>query len=263
MAPFNTHFLIAERIWPEVKTMIPWPISGNKILYGQFCFGSVAPDVDKLSPTLTQKDTHFFDRSGPWDLMASHRSAVLVQREAEFFGRPFAQLSPQAQAFALGYLCHLCVDEVSKYMWQHDTWAKFKDVGPGATFAALDETARQQLRDYPALAESLCAIEPLAVILHVPLEDLRTIWQGVCTFVRAEAVEAAYLALVDAFERPSPELRQQRQQDFQAKIELARQQIYHLNLEILVASSLARSRQRLAELIEGRAPEPGYPELIR
>ena len=256
MAPFNTHFLVAEKTWPELDG--PWQPH-----YGQFCFGSIAPDVDKLSPVLTQKDTHFFDRSGPWEMMASHRSAALIQQQAEFFDRPFAQLCPPAQAFALGYLCHLCVDEVSKHMWQKETWLKFKDVGPGPIFAALDEAARQQLRDYPVLAESLCAIEPLAVIPHIPLEALRTIWQGVCTFVRAEALEAAYLALVDAFERPSPELRQQRQQDFQAKIELARQQVYHLNLEILVASSLVRTRQRLAELIEGQSPEPGYPELIR
>ena len=72
MAPFNTHFLIAEKLWPELDG--PW-----QTYYGQFCFGCVAPDVDKLSSTLTQIDTHFFDLRLP-DLIShpSRRALGLV-----------------------------------------------------------------------------------------------------------------------------------------------------------------------------------------
>jgi hypothetical protein len=261
MAPFNTHFLIAETIWPEAKTLTTWPESGDKILYGQFCFGCVAPDVDKVSSALAQKDTHFFDRSGLWALMASHRSAALIQNQADFFRRPFDQLRSAEQAFALGYLCHLCVDEVSKAMWQSETWTHFKDIGPGPTFAALDEAAREQIKDYAALVQSLHAIEPLPVIPRIPLEDLVTVWQGVCQFVGAGTAEAEYLALVDVFDRPSPETRQQKQQDFRAKIDLARQQVHLLHLETLVEGGVAHSRRRLWELINDHVPKPGYPEI--
>lgn len=252
MAPFHTHFLVAEKLWPELDG--PWQPD-----YGQFCFGAVAPDVDKISPPLTQKDTHFFDRSTPWALMASHRSAALVQNQADFFRQPFAQLRPPEQAFALGYLCHLCVDEVSKSMWQSETWAHFKDIGPGPTFAALDEAARRQIKAYTALVHGLCAIEPLPVIPRIPLEDLVITWQGLCAFVQATTVEAEYLALVDLFDRPSPEVRQQKQQDFQAKIDLARQRVHLLHLETLVERGVAHSRRRIIELISGQTPEPGYP----
>ena len=57
--------------------------------------------------------------------------AMFIRRQNEFLARPFVQLKPEAQAFALGYLCHLCVDEVSKFMWGREVWQNFKDTGPG------------------------------------------------------------------------------------------------------------------------------------
>ena len=122
MAPFITHFLAAEKVWPEIKRAASWPNVDSTLLYGHFCFGCVAPDIDKISATLTQKDTHFFDRTTAWDLMSTHRSATFVNRQADFLYRPFPHLTPAEQAFALGYLCHLCVDEVSKYLWRESTW---------------------------------------------------------------------------------------------------------------------------------------------
>ena len=37
MAPFNTHFLIAEKIWPAVRAMVTWPATCNQNHYGQVC----------------------------------------------------------------------------------------------------------------------------------------------------------------------------------------------------------------------------------
>lgn len=261
MAPFNTHFLIAEKIWPDVKAMTTWPKPDNEIYYGQFCFGCVAPDVDKISARLAQKDTHFFDRTGQYELMASHRSATFIQQQADFLCQPFAQLKPVAQAFVLGYLCHLCVDEVSKLMWQRDTWIQFIDVGPGAAFASLDEAARQQIQDYPTIVQGLGSIEVLDVIPRIPMSDLETILQGVTNFAQAESTEDEYLALVDMFDRPTPAERQGKRQKFRATIDVARQQVGLFRLDTLVEAGLKRSRQRLAELIRDCTPEPGYPLL--
>lgn len=254
MAPFNTHFLIAEKIWPDLPG--PWQPD-----YGQFCFGCVAPDVDKVSPALTQKDTHFFDRTSDYELMASHRSAAFLKHQAEFLVRPFAQLSAEAQAFALGYLCHLCVDEVSKHLWRRETWLQFKDIGPGAAFAALDELVYWQIQNYEVIAEALCSVEPLNVIPRLPGHDLAYLLKSACHFARAETLEEEYLALVDMFDQPTPEEREQKQQLFRANIDLARRQTNFFSVETLIEASLSRSYSRLTDLIEGRVPEPSYPDL--
>lgn len=261
MAPFNTHFLIAEKIWPEIRAMVTWPTTYNQNYYGQFCFGCLAPDVDKLSPTLAQRDTHFFDRFGDYELMASHRSAAFLKHQAEFLCRPFAQLPPAAQAFALGFLCHLCVDEVSKHLWRRETWLQFKHIGPGPAFAALDELARQHTQNYPAIVAALGSIQILEVIPAIPRADLEAFWQGAYRFASATTLEEEYLALVDMFDRPTPEERRQKVESFRANITEARRLVDHLQLDTLVSAGLARSHSRLRDLIAGHRPEPGYPDL--
>jgi hypothetical protein len=254
LAPFNTHFLIAEKLWPELEG--PW-----QPYYGQFCFGCIAPDVDKASPVLTQKDTHFADRTGPWEMMASHRSAAFIEQQARFFTRPFPELEPAAQAFALGYLCHLCLDEVTKHMWQRDTWLHFRDIGPGPAFSALDEVVFQRINCYTCIVEGLHSMDVPDVIPRIPRVDLERLLQGLRCFVQGETIEAQFLALVDLFDRPNPEERRQRLENFRATIEAARQRVPIFRLDTLLAAGLSHSRRRLADLIAGRIPEPGYPEV--
>lgn len=254
MAPFNTHFLIAETIWPELAG--PW-----QPYYDQFCFGCIAPDVDKLAPGLTQKDTHFFDRTGDYECMASHRSVSFLARQADFLGQPFSELTAEAQAFALGYLCHLCVDEVSKHLWRRETWLQFKEVGPGPAFAALDELVRARIKNYPAITEALCALTIVEVIPCIPRPDMEAFWQGACNFARATTAEEEYLALVDMFDRPTPRQRQEKLASFRSHLDLARQQVHFFKVETLLRASLSHSRQRLADLIAGCMPEQGYPDL--
>lgn len=253
MAPFNTHFLIAEKIWPDLSTG-PWAAH-----YGQFCFGCVAPDVDKASSVLTQKDTHFFDRFGDYEAMASQRTAAFIAQQADFLRHPFAELPAEAQAFVLGYLCHLCVDEVSKHLWRRETWLKFHHVRPTSAFAALDELAWRCIQDYAAITRAFCEIEALPVIRHIALTDLEWMHQGVCRFVQAKSVEDEYLALVDMFDRPSATKRREVAARFRREIDAAREQVRFFQLEILVEAGALRSRERLADLIAERVPEPSYP----
>ena len=263
MAPFNTHFLIAEDIWPTVTAMTTWPELDNEVLYGQFCFGCVAVDVDKVSVRLSQKDTHFFDRTGQYEFMATHRSAAFIQQQATFLSRPFQELRPEAQAFALGYLCHLCVDEVSKFLWRHQTWLKFKDVGPGPAFAALDELARQRIQNYAAIAQALDSIRPLAIVPHIPMADLETTLQGIRNFVRAESVESEFLALVDMFDKPSPAERQRKRHSLRTTLDTARAQVHFFEFDSVIEASLTHSRRRLDELISGRPAHPDQPVMSR
>lgn len=261
MAPFNTHFLVAEKIWPTVRTITMWPETCQTILYGQFCFGCIAPDVDKASTTLSQRDTHFFDRYSQYELMASHRSATFLQRQPEFLKAPFSQLEPEAQAFILGYLCHLCVDEVSKYMWQRETWLHFLDIGPGPAFAALDEVARGQIHDYGAIVEGFAEVGVIDIIPVIPRTDLETTLIGARTFVEADTTEGEFLALVDMFDRPAPDVRRQKLEDFRANINTARVRTHWFNLETLVKASIDRTQQRFNDLVTGHMPQPDYPNL--
>jgi len=252
MAPFNTHFLIAEKVWPQLHG--PWQPH-----YGQFCFGCVAPDVDKASGSLTQKDTHFFDRTTDYELMATSRSAAFLQRQHEFLCCPFDELSPKKQVFVLGYLCHLCVDEVSKHMWRKPTWQQLNGVQIGAAFAAMDELARQQTQNYPAIIAGLRRIKVLNVIPPIPPADLTRMHQGVCNFVQAENVDGEYLALIDLFDRLTPEEREQRREQLCTQIDDARRLAKIFELDVLVPAATVRTFQRFDDLFAGRIPQPDYP----
>ncbi len=235
------------------------PVTGNSNHYGQFCFGCIAPDVDKASAVLTQKDTHFFDRTTAYDLMASHRSAAFFKHQADFLDGPFAGMPAEAQAFVLGYLCHLCVDEVSKHMWRREVWVKLKKVHPGATFAAIDEAAWQRIQKFPDIAEAVYAIEPLDVIPRIPLADLERMHKGACHFVWAKNVEAEFMALVDLFDTPTPAERRKKQQYLRTGLDTARRQVHFFEIDKLAKAAVAHSRRRITDLLAGRIPEPGYP----
>ncbi|MDM8528439.1 zinc dependent phospholipase C family protein [Anaerolineales bacterium HSG24] len=253
MAPFNTHFLIAEHVWSELDG--PW--SGD---YGPFCFGCVAPDVDKMSITLTQKDTHFFDRTDDYELMVTHRSATFLERQNQLLRSRFINLSASEQAFVLGYLCHLAVDEVSKHLWRWEgTWNKFRYVSIGLAFAALDEQARQQTHDYPRLVEAICAITPPTVLTHVSPTDLKAMFDGVCHFARAVDTKAEYTALLEMFWQSSSAEKRQKTARFQTEIKAVREQIHYLQLNRLVTMSITHSLQRLQALINDQSVTAGYP----
>ena len=262
MAPFNAHFLVAEQVWTDLFLSNKPANQTWRRHYGQFCFGCVACDVDKASKTLSQKDTHFYDRSTNYELMATSRSAAFLARQDQFLVRPFACLPPEAQAFVLGYLCHLCLDEVSKHLWRRRTWLKFWDLQPGSAFAALDETARSRIEDYEAIVTALHTTRPLDVIIPIPLFDLRRMLAGVQAFAAAETVEDEYLALVDLFNANLKESHRQRLlAQFQNEIDAARRKIRFFELDRLVSAGAAHSRRRISDLMTGRAPSPGYPNL--
>lgn len=254
MAPFIVHFLVAEQVWPYLPHLC-------RPYYGHFCFGCVAPDVDKVSVKITQKDTHFFDRTTAYELMATHRSAAFIRQQADFFDRPALNLPPDELTFALGYLCHLCVDEVSKYMWQRATWRAFDETGPGPAFAALDEYAKTKMASYPAVQRAIEKLTLPHIIPAISVADWQTFYSGVLTFVRADCTELEFLALVDMFDRPSIDSRRQWITAFRANINAARARVGVFELHKMVRSGKARTLQRVRELLAQQTPGPELPKL--
>lgn len=255
MAPFNTHLLIAEKIWPDLADG-PW-----REHYGQFCFGCVAPDVDKASQTLTQKDTHFFDRTNDYELMASARTAAFLARQGDFLKQPFSAMSAAEQAFVLGYLCHLCVDEVSKHMWRRETWQNFWPLRPTSAFAALDEVAWQQTEDYQAIREALAGLEAPDVIAPIPLADLQKMLRGVQAFAAAKSAVGEYTALLDLFMEATAHKREEYLECFRGELDTARQRVHAFQLETCVRAGVVHTQKRVAALLAGRRPQPDYPSL--
>lgn len=140
-------------------------------------------------------------------------------------------------------------------------WIQLKRVHPGATFAAIDEAARQRIQNFPAIAKSFCSVEVQDVIPRIPLADLERMLQGTCQFVQAPSIEEAFMALVDLFDQPTPEERQKKRQYLRRGLGLARQQAHFFTIDRVVDAAVAHSRQRLTDLIEGCIPEPGYPTI--
>ena len=254
MAPFNAHFAVAEKLWPQLDG--PW-----KSHYGQFCFGCVAPDVEKSSASLTQKETHFFDQTTDYELMVTHRSVAFINAQAEFLRQPFDELPPPEQAFALGYLCHLCVDEVSKDMWREETWHKFQqaNIGWGA-FSALDNWITAYIQDFDSLNRAVCRLQPLNIIPLIPLEDLRYFHKYICESRQAQSLVEKYQSLVKLVHSIKPADRQGLIDTILSELPVAEKLLHHFDVDKFLKASLHHSLSRLNSLIEGRRPMPGPPE---
>jgi hypothetical protein len=254
MAPYKTHFLVAERVWENLPG--PWQPH-----FDQFCFGCVAPDVDKISATLTQKDTHFYDRSTAWELMASHRTATFLECRNTFLCCPFGELSAADQAFALGYLCHLAVDEVSKWMWRRPVWKPFRNTGPGVAFAALDELAQSHIHDYSTIRTCFDRLKVVHIIPKIPKADLDAYVSGLRAFTQAQDVVVEYTALVKMFSQVPPAQQREAITAFELNIDEARQYVHIFQLDVMLEASIQRSQQRIEALLTDQTPEPGLPEI--
>ena len=107
MAPFLTHLVVGERVWKRLGGKCPAPDN-----YGDFLFGCLAPDVDKLCEGLEQGTTHFVakdsDNNYVWQ-----RSQRFLDNQRSFLRAPFDALEADEQAFVLGYLCHVATDEIT------------------------------------------------------------------------------------------------------------------------------------------------------
>jgi hypothetical protein len=256
MAPLNTHLLIAERLWPVVPG--PW-----QPYFGQFCFGCVVPDIDKLSPVLTQKSTHFFDPTDEEGLMFTHRSVTFIQQQAEFLRAPFAGLTPPEQAFALGYLCHLAVDEVSRALWDPAAYQRFREIGVSSLVAVstLDEIIWPYFRDYQGICRALYTVTPLAVIPGISMADLGRMQDYLFHFTQAETAEKAMALVLKMMYSTSQADFEQRLAAYHHERSLITTQIGYLQFDRVISAGLDHSHHRLAALIAGQVPQPGLPDL--
>lgn len=256
MAPFITHLKIAEVLWKELPAG-PWCEHA-----GQFYFGNLAPDVDKLSGTLKQSDTHFFDRRTDYELMVTRRTTTFLQTQARFMQRPFDALTPPEQAFALGYLCHLATDEVSRHQWRENIYTLLQryELRLLVVFSALDAWMRLRMQQEPTIVAALDTVSPPAQLIPtVPPADLLAMHRLVQRFMHAENPKAGFVAIIEDMFHIDPTEAAWRSSHFEEQYAVAEGLLHHFEPMELVERSLTHCRRRLENLFAGTVPEPGYP----
>jgi hypothetical protein len=146
-------------------------------------------------------------------------------------------------------------------MWQRATWRAFTEIGPSPAFAALDETAKTKMKNYPATVQSIETLTLPNAIPAISQADWQAFYRGVLSFVQAESTEQEFLALVDMFDQLPASRRKQRQTAFRANIDAARDIVGVFELQKMVTSAGERTLQRLEELLTHSAAVPELPKI--
>jgi hypothetical protein len=261
MAPLITHLWIAEQIWPLLAEQ--WGA-----FYGDFLFGNLAVDVDKFCPELEQETTHLVgkDETDGW---LTQRSRRFIDRQAELLRAPFSRLVPAEQAFVLGYLLHLAVDEATT--GRFEAFRAVYEEYPGA-FASnetisvvIDQTAVGFLRDRDgivmALEGSRVANGLVSFIPDPCLEAMRWI---VFPLIQKGGGIDAYIALVrrnSLWHRHGQNSEEPVDEDLEAKLAPYRQRLLDgqaealavarkFDIETVVSASIEHCQARLLELAD-------------
>ncbi len=103
MPPLNTHLIIGERVFPH--------LSLDETVYGPFLLGCLLVDVNGFT-NIDRRVTHFVGRleEDGTDAFTKSCSNFLSQLDG-LLRYTWDDLSPEARAFVIGYLCHLAADE--------------------------------------------------------------------------------------------------------------------------------------------------------
>lgn len=259
MAPFITHLVIAEHLWPLLAGQ--WPDA-----HGDFLAGNLAPDVDKFCPDLDQATTHLVGKDGT-DAWLTQLSRRFIDRPTEVLRAPFPDLAPSEQAFALGYLCHLAADEATAARYQ--TYRQSREARSGlllpneAMGVVIDETAAGLLPDRDKIVATLeNSRMPTALLPSVPALCLAAMRWIVFPFIGEGGGFAAYLGLVrrnSLWQRHGQIGEEPVDKDLEAKLISYRQRLLddeaqartlagEFDIRSVIAASLEHCRARLVEL---------------
>lgn len=259
MAPFITHLVIAEHLWPLLAEQ--WPGA-----HGDFLAGNLAPDVDKFCPDLDQATTHLVgkDETNAW---LTQRSRHFIDRPTGVLQAPFPDLTPSEQAFALGYLCHLAADEATadhyqnyRQIWEARSGLPLPSEAIGVV---IDETAAGLL---PGREKIVAVLEnsrmPTTLLPAIPAPCLAAMRWIVFPFIGEGGGLDAYIGLVrrnSLWQRHGQIGEEPVDQDLEAKLIPYRQRLLddeaqartiagEFDIHSVIAASLEHCRARLVEL---------------
>jgi hypothetical protein len=175
MAPLNTHLIVGERVFAQLRQF-------DSTSCGAFLLGCVLVDVHGFSK-IDRRVTHFVGRLNEDGKDAFQKSCDnFLKRLATLLIHPWHELEQQEQAFVTGYLCHLATDEVSKQM-TYEMMQKLDitsltnlPVPGGILLSAFASLTSEMYGDFASIASALHAVEVPQVLLHVPHENFQAMW---------------------------------------------------------------------------------------
>jgi hypothetical protein len=264
VAPFLTHLVIGEQLWPGLVTRPGWAAHD-----GTFFFGCLAPDVDKFCDGLSQATTHFVAKDAGYEWV-NRRTRLFLDHQDEFLRAPMSTLEPVEQAFIAGYLCHVATDEVTgRYGQATRREAAGRDPPRNwidAFLTVLDPEVWRMARDPAWIAARLrIATVPNGALLFAPPDCLVAMHRIVWPQVEAGGGLLPYLGMLRRHRRwrrygrvsdaqddveIEAELAAYRQA-IEAAEPLARQLVAATNLHEFVQRAVEHSRERVAALLAG------------
>jgi hypothetical protein len=169
--------------------------------YGSFLVGSVLVDVHGFS-NIERRMTHFADRFDKESRFAFDRSCQnFVDQFDDLLLRPWATLSNQERAFALGYFCHLAADE----NWKQFDWDVYHEQGVylwsdlpvsgDILLTVFDVESGNFYRDYPTVSTVLQDASISNVFSHVTHEEFQRIWHIIKIHVEQKGTLESFLEI--------------------------------------------------------------------
>jgi hypothetical protein len=176
MAPFTTHLVIGERVFPQLQQL-----KQTQASYGTFLLGCLVVDTQSFSK-VDRRVTHFADRmtaDGPYAYDQS--CANFLRQLKDLLVRPWVELTDDEQAFAAGYFCHLAVDQ---------NWKEFdvRTLNKSGLFLWADEPVHGSLKavvfdilskelylDHPGVIFALEQVTIPEIFRHVSLVDFQRV----------------------------------------------------------------------------------------
>jgi len=199
MATFVTHLVIGERVFARLKQE-HCPIQESE--YGAFLLGCMLVDVNNFNG-MDRRETHFVGRLEQDGQDAFRKScANFVAQLDALLVRPWSDLTPAAQAFVTGYLCHLAADEAWKqrsWEWQRSQASNppTDPIAPvGVLLTAFDAASTKTYRDSAAIASALTAAAVPHALTHIPHADLVEMWDTIRAHVLDGQVPDSYFKLL-------------------------------------------------------------------
>jgi len=206
-----THLVAGERILNRHFAESPQDVQGA------FLAGCTLVDVHAFSE-IERRHTHFVGTVQEDGEDAYLLSCANFLRGLDgLLMRPWSDLSPVERAFAVGYLCHLAVDECWKELgWQLfqklgiNSWANFPVPGD-VSLTTFDFMSAEHLLDSPAVDAALGHVVIPDVFSHVPVALFIRQWSVIREYVLARATPDAHARMLELAGKSDTEVEESRQ----------------------------------------------------
>ncbi len=212
MAASITHLVVGEHVFRQVTHLNP-----TVSVYGSFLAGCVLVDVHVFHD-INRRQTHFAGRFEEGRDSYSKSCSSFLSGLEVFLRRPWIELERAEQAFVMGYLCHLAVDECWKDFGFRllqklgiPTWMDLP-VPFDVLLTAFDFLSQKLLIDPATVFVALQNATIPDVFKHIPHEILHHQRNLIHGYVMSSGTPAAYVKMLEDAGESNDRIQEARQQ---------------------------------------------------